>query len=166
MTWVMAKMNRMTKHQQASNSERKVIDVFTQHKMDVSFIQLVESFWKTLFELPKHRSIKKVLTHSNQTDVYPKIYSTDCNDTVENSSLIALTLNASLLRNYFTLKIFFLTSERKMHFKTAICNVAHVHQVSVRNFNWISKKNQRKNHLHSSRQHFITNQSSENNKNC
>jgi hypothetical protein len=31
----MAKMNRMTKHQQASN--RGVIDTFTQHKMDVVY---------------------------------------------------------------------------------------------------------------------------------
>jgi hypothetical protein len=44
----MAKMNRMTKHQQASN--RGVIDTFTQHKMDVVYSVSFHLERKAFFE--------------------------------------------------------------------------------------------------------------------
>lgn len=92
MTWVMAKMNRMTKHQQASN--RGVIDTFTQHKMDV-----VYSVSFHLKEKLLNPTRKKMYT-SHQThqinDYSGTRNSTDCssNDDVKSFfRLIALTFS-------------------------------------------------------------------------
>lgn len=70
MTWVMAKMNRMTKHQQASN--RGVIDTFTQHKMDVVYSvsfhleRRKKAFW--IPPLPPPATKKNVYIASNSSN--------------------------------------------------------------------------------------------------
>lgn len=83
MTWVMAKMNRMTKHQQQA-TERKVIDVFTQHKMDVVY-SVSRRFSKALLNLQMDNT-KNSHTHWNQSRAKKSIQQIagTLNDIVEN----------------------------------------------------------------------------------
>lgn len=100
-------------------TERKVIDVFTQHKMDVAH-SVTRRFRKALFEPPEGTAAAKSSHTSKSIRGSPKKYSTDESKATLPRWLRWPWMRSAIFANYFALKSFLTCDARKMHLK---CNL-------------------------------------------